>query len=128
MQYSSLGLTSVLYNFVIIFLDLHLIVLLISPTVEFAFLIAVLHCLVNFILLTTMMPKSRSFIESLLASLSLFLPFFPSLFSPSSSLSLLPFSSPSPLLIPLLPAPPLAHTHLTGSRLTVHHHPLLSLS
>src|SRR3989442_5757162 len=65
MQYSSLGLTSVLYNFVIIFLDLHLIVLLISPSVEFAFLIAVLHCSVNFILLSTMMPKSRSFIESL---------------------------------------------------------------
>src|SRR2546425_11700683 len=64
-QYSKLGLTSVLYSFVIIFFDLHLIVLLISPSVEFAFLIAILHCSVNFILLSTMMPKSRSFIESL---------------------------------------------------------------
>src|SRR2546425_12155550 len=62
-QYSNLGLTGVLYSFVIIFFDLHLIVLLISPSVEFAFLIAVLHCSVNFILLSTMMPKSRSFIE-----------------------------------------------------------------
>src|SRR3989441_4897153 len=64
-QYSNLGLTSILYSFVIIFFDLHLIVLLISPSVEFAFLIAILHCSVNFILLSTMMPKSRSFIESL---------------------------------------------------------------
>src|ERR1043165_4891524 len=56
--YSNLGLTSALYNFIIICCDLHLIVLLIRPSVVFAFLIPILHCSENVMLLSTVIPKS----------------------------------------------------------------------
>src|ERR1043165_850823 len=56
-----------LYNFIIICCDLHLIVLLIRPSVVFAFLIAILHCSENFMLLSIIIPtcKSLSLVDSL---------------------------------------------------------------
>src|SRR5688572_29543690 len=60
MQYSNCGLTSDLYNLIIVSLSRVTIVLLIMPKVEFAFFDASAHCLAGFALLCTITPKSLS--------------------------------------------------------------------
>src|SRR6218665_292595 len=60
MQYSSCGLTNVLYNLSIVSLSLVTIVLLIIPKVELAFFDVSAHCLDGFALMCIITPKSLS--------------------------------------------------------------------
>src|SRR5277367_4981599 len=60
---TNFGLTNSLYSLTIIFLDLHVILLLIMPRVLFACFIASLHCSENLQLLSTIIPRSFSIFD-----------------------------------------------------------------